>query len=53
MILLRHFRLPKVPHFCQFMRNAFLGKVRLNQVKIDFRLKIIKKTTVGIYRVKV
>jgi len=25
------------------MRNAFLGKVRLNQGKIIFRLKVIKK----------
>jgi len=31
--------------FCQFMRNAFLGKVRLNQGKVTFRLKVIKKKT--------
>jgi len=29
MLLRRHFRLPKALHFYQFMRNAFLGKVRL------------------------
>jgi len=27
------------------MRIAFLGKVRLNQGKISFRLKVIKKKT--------
>jgi len=31
----------KYPIFCQFMRNAFLGKVRLNQGEIIFRLKVI------------
>jgi len=31
------------PIFCQFMRNAFLGKVKLNQGKKVFRLKVIKK----------
>jgi len=29
--------------FCQFMRNAYLDKVRLNQVKIIYYLKFIKK----------
>jgi len=29
------------PFFCQFMRNAFLGKSRLYQGKITFRLKAI------------
>jgi len=28
------------PFLCQFMRNAFLGKVRLHQSKIIFRLKV-------------
>jgi len=27
--------------FCQFMRNAFLGKIRLNQGRIIFRFKVI------------
>jgi len=36
--------------FCQFMRNAFLGKVRLNQGKVIFYLKVIfKKPTGGTY----
>jgi len=29
------------------MRNAFLGRVRLNQGKISFRLKVIKKKPAG------
>jgi len=29
------------------MRNAFLGKLRLNQGKLIFRLKVIEKTTAG------
>jgi len=32
------------PFFFQFMHNAFLGKVRLYQGKIIFRLKFTKKT---------
>jgi len=31
------------------MRNAFLGKVRLNQGKVIFRLKVIKKKQQGAY----
>jgi len=31
----------RYPIFFQFMHNAFLGKVRLNQGKIIFRLKVI------------
>jgi len=38
-----HFRFSKVSHFCQFIHNAFLGKIRLNQSKINFCLKVIKK----------
>jgi len=29
------------PFFCNFMCNAFLGKVSLNQGKVIFRLKVI------------
>jgi len=29
--------------FCQYMHNKFLGKVRLNQGKLIFRLKVILK----------
>jgi len=49
MLLWRHFRLPKVPHFCQFMCNAFLGKLRLNQGKVIFCLKVILKNQQGAY----
>jgi len=38
-----HFRLPMVLHFYQFMRNEFLGKVKLNQGKVIFRLTLFKK----------
>jgi len=31
------------------MRNAFLGKVKLNQGNIIFRLKVINKTVGNIY----
>jgi len=39
---------PRYSIICQFMRNAFKGKVRLSLGKIIFRLKVIKKTAKGI-----
>jgi len=43
MLLWRHFRLPKLSQFCQFIPNAFFGKFRLQQGKIIFCLNVIKK----------
>jgi len=38
---------PRYTIFGQFMRNALLGKVRLNQGKVNFCLKVILKKTAG------
>jgi len=37
----------RYPIFCQFMHNAFLGKVRLSQGKVIFCLKVILKKPAG------
>jgi len=38
---------PFFVNFCQFMRNAFLGKVSLYQSKIIFPFKVIGKSEIS------